>query len=318
MDRESLPKTLQEAAVYFATGDNAFNFMKDLRWPNGKPSCPNCKCEEHSFLSTRKTFKCKACKKQYSVKVGTVFEDSAIKLDKWILALWIIANAKNGVSSYEIGRSIGVTQKSAWFMLHRIRLAMHEGTFEKMKGTCEADETFIGAKARNMHHDKRKAAVVGRGPVAMTAVMGVLERGTKKKLSRVKAVVVATRKRKDLHAGVNEYVLKGSKVNTDALPSYNGLELDYIHNVVDHAVEYVNGTVHTNGLENFWSLLKRTVRGTYVAPAPWHLFRYLDEQSFRFNERGTDDQGRFFKAIAGIIGKRLEYSTLTGEQLRTA
>lgn len=136
----------------------AFEFFKNLRWPNG-PACPDCGCSEYSFLSTRLTFKCKACKRQYSVKKGTIFEDSPLGLDKWLPAIWLIANTKNGTSSHELGRALGVTQRTAWFMLHRIRVAMKTGTFEKLKDTVEVDETFVGGKARNMHKHKREEKI---------------------------------------------------------------------------------------------------------------------------------------------------------------
>jgi hypothetical protein len=200
---------------------------------------------------------CKHCvkKKQFTLRVGTIFEDSPITYDKWICAIWLIANAKNGISSYEIGRALGVTQRTGWFMLQRIRLALANGSVVKIRGQVEVDETFIGGKARNMHKGKRK--VKGTGPVAMTPVMGLLERGTREKCSRVKLAVLKNRSRKELHGNVRKYVLKGSEIHTDALNAYNGLCDEYTHNVVDHAVQYVKGHVHTNGLENFWSLLKR-------------------------------------------------------------
>ena len=317
-DETGYPETLMEAITYFGDPDNSLNFMISLRWPDGQPVCPCCGSKEVKFIPTRRIWECKSkhSKKQFSVKVGTVFEDSPITLDKWFCAMWMIANCKNGVSSYEISRELGVTQKTGWFMLHRIRMAMHEGTFEKMDGLVEADETFIGGKARNMHVDKRKEKVKGTGPIAMTPVQGLLERGTRDgvKISRVKAEVLKSRKKKDIQGKVRNYVLKGSEILTDALPSYNGLDDEYTHNVVDHAVQYVDGHIHTNGLENFWSLLKRTIKGTYVSCEPFHLFRYLDEQTFRFNERRGDNHGRFLSLAAGILGKRLTYKRLIGDE----
>jgi transposase-like protein len=316
MNASGTPETLMEAVTYFAEGDNALNFVADLRWPNG-PVCPCCGSKDVRFLSTRRIWECKAkhAKKQFSVKVGTIFEDSPIKLDKWLCAMWMIANCKNGVSSYEIHRELGVTQKTGWFMLHRIRLAMQTGSIEKMDGIVEADETFIGGKARNMSLTKRKERVKGTGPIAMTAVQGLLERGTRDgvKHSRVKAEVLKSRKKADIQGKVRNYVLKGAEVHTDALPSYNGLNDEYSHKVVDHAITYVDGNVHTNGLENFWSCLKRTIKGTYVSCEPFHLFRYLDEQAFRFNERKDDNLGRFTTVLRGIISKRLTYAKLTGK-----
>jgi hypothetical protein len=267
-----------------------------------------------SFISTRKKWTCLECRRQFSIKVGTIFEDSPISFEKWICATWLIANAKNGISSYEIARGLGVCQKTGWFMLQRIRLAMQNGSIVKIGGQVEVDETFIGGKARNMHAKVKATRHIQTGGASMMPVQGLLERKTEKRASRVIVKVVETRKRKDLQANVREYVLKGSEVHTDSLRSYNGLAEEYTHNVIDHAEAYVRGHVHTNGMENFWSLLKRTIRGTYVSVEPFHLFRYLDEQAFRFNERKDKegDKGRFQKAIAGIVGKRLTWVNLVG------
>jgi transposase-like protein len=230
-------------------------------------------------------------------------------------AFWMICNCKNGVSSCEIARSLGITQKSAWFMLHRIRKAMSDDFASgKLGGEVEADETFIGGKARNMHISKRERRITGTGGKDKTAVMGLLERGGK-----VRTKVISNRKKALLQAEVKKHVEAGSGLYTDALPSYSGLAQEYAHQVVDHAVEYVNGRVHTNGLENFWSLLKRGINGTYVSIEPFHLFRYLDEQTFRYNNRKTlDDQGRFEYAMRNVFGKRLTYSELTGAGGATA
>src|SRR5436190_15760360 len=305
------PQTLHEAICYFAKESNAFNFLKSIRWPDGVVKCPYCKSEDVSFISTRKVWKCKHCteKSQFSVKVGTVMEDSPISLDKWLCAFWLIANAKNGISSYELHRSLGVTQKTAWFMLHRIRLAMQSGSIEKFSGRVEADETYIGAKARFMHKNKRTGKT---GMVGKTAVLGLLERGTEG-ASRVRCKVLKRTRVSDLDPAIRENVEKGAEVMTDTLSSYYKLSDEYVHQVIDHAVSYAEGHVHTNVLENFWSLLKRGIRGTYVNVEPFHLFRYLDEQAFRFNERKDNDAGRFIKAVAGYIGKGLRYSKLIGQ-----
>lgn len=312
------PETLQEAIKFFADETRAFEFMKRVRWPDGVVKCPRCDASEVSFISTRNLWTCKACKvkKQFTIKVGTLLEDSPIGYDKWICGFWLIANAKNGISSYEIGRSLGVTQRTGWFMLQRIRLAMQNGSIVKIGGQVEVDETFIGGKARFMHKSKKRERITGTGHKDKSPVMGLLERTTdKKKASRVILKHVEGTKRPELQGHVRKYVLKGSEVHTDALRSYNGLEDEYTHNVIDHAVAYVNGHVHTNGMENFWSLLKRTIKGTYVSVESFHLFRYLDEQAFRFNERKNEngDQGRFLAAIAGMIGKRLTWAKLTGD-----
>ena len=218
------PETLQEVIKYFADDERAFEYMKQVRWPDGVVSCFHCGSARTSFVSTRKIWTCKECKKQFSIRRGTIFEDSPIKFATWIAAAWLIANAKNGISSYEIGRALGVCQKTGWFMLQRIRLAMQNGSVVKIGGVTEVDETFIGGKARNMHKGKRQAK--GRGPVAMTPVQGLLERTTDKRTSRVILKHVDTRKKSELQANVREYVVKGSTVNTDQLLSYEGLADD--------------------------------------------------------------------------------------------
>jgi len=302
------PNTLQEAIIYFSDPDRAFQCALNLRWPNGLVSCPRCGSERHAFIKTRRIWECYGCKKQFSLKVGTIFEDSPLGLDKWMCAYWLLTNSKNGISSCELARSIGITQKSAWHMLHRIRKTLHEDSTVMLSGEVEADETFIGGKARNMHVSKRVRRITGTGGKDKTAVMGILERG-----GTVRTAVITDRKKKTLQAEVKKHVEAGAALYTDALLSYNGLAGQYAHKVVDHAVEYVNGRVHTNGLENFWSLLKRGINGTYVSIEPFHLFRYLDEQSFRYNNRkDIGDQGRFELAMRNVAGKRLTYAELTG------
>ena len=223
----------------------------------------------------------------------------------------MIVNAKNGVSSYEIHRSLGVTQKTAWFMMHRIRLALQQGSLDrKLMGEVEVDETYIGGQARNMHKDKRAERIVGRGPGNKAIVAAVLERGGK-----VRAKVIGTRKKGDLQKLVRENVEAGLSVYSDALKSYDGLGEDFTHQVVDHAQCYVNGQVHTNGMENFRSLLKRGINGTYVSLEPYHLFRYVDEQTFRFNNRiEMNDGDRFVTVMKQIVGKRVTYKQLIGKQ----
>jgi len=313
MKEETFPQTLHEAIKYFAKDDRAFEYMKNVRWPDGKVSCPRCGCANVSFISTRKLWTCPECKtkKQFTIRVGTVLEDSAIPFEKWICAFWLIANAKNGISSYEIGRSIGVTQRTGWFMLQRIRLAMQNGSIVKMKGQVESDETFIGGRNKFKHLGKKKDI---SGWQSKTPVQGLLERTTGSKASRVKLTVLKTTRNHEVQGNVREYVLKGSELHTDALRSYIGMNRDYVHQVIDHAICYAKGHVHTNGLENFWCLLKRTIKGTYVNVEPFHLFRYLDEQAFRFNEREHTDAQRFAKAIKGILGKRLTFAKLTGKE----
>jgi transposase-like protein len=310
MDAAS-PTTLIDAIRFFSDPDVCLNFMVAIRWPDGV-ICPTCESGEVGFLKTRRVWKCKNRhpKQQFSVKVGTIFEDSPIGLDKWFVAMWLVANCKNGVSSHEIARDLNVTQKTAWFMDHRIRRAMETGSFEKMKGEIEADESLIGGLARFMHADKRAVKITGTGGSGKAIVMGLLDRET----GQVRLKHVTDRKRHTLQKEIRENVEEGSEIFTDALLSYEGLEPDFVHGFVDHAERYVNGRIHTNGLENFWSLLKRGLKGTYVSVEPFHLFRYLDEQAFRYNNRKATDGNRFMRALSGATGRRVTYKELTGKE----
>ncbi len=313
------PKTLIEAIRYFSDPDTCLQFLIPIVWPDG-PTCPHCQAKDAHFIATRRIWRCKNRhdKRQFSIKVGTIFEDSPIPLDKWMVATWMIANCKNGISSCEVAKDLGITQKSAWFMLHRVRLAMHTGSFRKFGGNggeVEADETFIGGKARNMHKSVKARRITGQGHnnIDKVIVMGVLERG-----GHVRAQVVPDRKKETLQPIVRENVQAGAAIFTDELWGYDGLRSEYQHEVVDHAVKYVEGRVHTNGMENFWSLLKRGLNGTYVSVEPFHMFRYLDEQTFRYNNRGhrknpVTDFERFKMVLGRIAGKRLTYSHLTGK-----
>jgi transposase-like protein len=309
------PRTLTEAIRHFADPDVSLKTMVELRWPNGV-RCPTCGREDVRFIATRRMWECKEKhpKRQFSAKIGTIFEDSPLGLDKWFSAIWMIANCKNGVSSYEIHRAIGVTQKTAWFMLHRIRLAMETGSFLKSGGTNEADETFIGGLAKNMHKARRKKAITGTGFKDKAAVMGVLRRGSDAETSRVVvARHVPDTKATTLHPIVRAAVEPGSELFTDTHSGYRGLAAHYVHEVVDHSIEYVRGKVHTNGMENFWSLFKRTLKGTYVSVEPFHLNAYVVEQTFRYNERRHDDGGRFRRVLGAVSGKRITYKELIAD-----
>jgi transposase-like protein len=321
----SEPKTLQEAIAYFADPDRAFEFAKQLRWPDGNVVCPRCSTAKNSFIKTRRLWFCYACKKQFTVKVKTIMEDSPIGLDKWMTAFWLLANCRNGISSHELGRTLGVTQTTAWFMLQRIREVMGGRKFGAKKklggGTpesiVEADETWIGGKVSNMHKTKKtKYMVDTRGHnFNKTIVQGILDRD----LRKVRATVVPNVTRDTLQNVILNNVKHGSTVYTDSAVGYeNGLQRRFIHDFVNHTQEYVKGNVHTQGIENFWSLLKRTLRGTYVAVEPFHLSRYVDEQVFRFNnrkdgDRKITDSERFSALMSQVLGHRLTYSDLTGK-----
>src|SRR6267143_1500624 len=312
------PKTLQEAIKFFAVSRNCIDYLSAQRWPDGKIVCPTCGRDDARFMESQQTFQCKSRhpKRQFSIKVGTIFEDSPIGLDKWLLAVWMVTNCKNGVSSYEIHRDIGVTQKTAWFMLHRIRLAMQGDVVDTFGGEVEVDETYIGGLARNMHKHKREAKFHGRtGGAGKTAVFGLLERGKDGKKSKVIARVIPESWKDEVRNIIRETVESGSAIYSDEHGTYHTLGSEgFQHAFVRHAETYVDGVVHTNGIENFWSLLKRGIKGTYVSVEPFHMFRYLDEQAFRFNEREGNDSDRFKTVISQIVNKRVTFDQLTGKQ----
>jgi transposase-like protein len=315
----SEPKSLQEAILYFSDPVNCREYLVARRWMNGVV-CPRCQSKNVLFLEKYNRWHCreKHDAPQFTLKTGTIFEDSPIGLDKWLTAMWMIVNAKNGVSSHEIKRSLKVAQKTAWFMLHRIRLSLKE-TYDATKfggpdTEVETDETFIGGRKKNMHADKKLRYEQRGGAQGKTAVMGVLDRD----LRKVRAKIVPNVKRETLQAEIMKEVKYGSRVYTDDAVAYNELRSRFVHGVVNKTESYVRGQVHVNGMENFWSLLKRGLNGTYVAVEPFHLERYLDEQIFRYNNRATkdnplDDSDRFDLAVRQIVGKRLTYAELTGK-----
>ena len=318
-----VPHTLQKAIAHFADPEKAFQAAVEFRWPGGNVTCPRCGQAKHSFVKTRRLWFCYVCKKQFTVKVGTIMEDSPIGLDKWMIALWMLANCKNGVSSYELAKNLGVRQNTAWFMLHRIREAMKDDRTHKFGfgGPVESDETFIGPNPRRMHKSRRAKYHTQRGEgmrgdvyVGKTAVHGLLDR----QMRQIRTKVLTDVKRETLQNAILNNVTPFAKVYTDEASGYDGLSKNFVHQVVNHSREYVHGLVHTNGLENFWSLLKRTLRGTYVAVEPFHLDHYLDEQVFRYNNRATKDNkltdaDRFALLMTQVAGKRLTYAQLTGK-----
>jgi transposase-like protein len=304
------PTNLKEAIVYFNDPDNCLNYLLVRRWPDGVVSCPTCGRNNPRYIADRRVWQCsiKHPKRQFSIKVGTIFEDSPLGLDKWLPAVWLLSNCKNGISSYEIARDLSVTQKTAWFMLSRIRLGLQVKGGGNLSGEIEADETMIGGKARNMHPARRNK-MRERGNFGKTIVSAVLERHGK-----VRAAVIPNRRKPAVQSHVREHVEAGSTVYSDELKSYDGMS-EYAHEVINHAETYVNGQIHTNGMENFWSLLKRGLNGTYISVEPFHLFRYVDEQVFRYNNRKEmTDADRFDLAIRQAIGKRLTWKELTGKE----
>jgi len=314
------PKTLQAAIRHFENQEVCIDTVANLRWPDGVPRCSKCRGTEHYYLKTQKRWKCKKCGRQFSVKQGTIFEDSPIPLDKWLTALWMLVNCKNGISSYEIARDLGITQKSAWFVLQRLRLALKDRSFTKLGGTesgpVEVDETFVGGQKKNMHADKKIRYEAKGGASGKTVVQGILDRDAR----QVRAKVLPDVKRETLQNEILKQVKYGSKVYTDDAVAYEqGLQRRFVHEFVNKTETYVRGQIHVNGMENFWALLKRTLRGTYVAVEPFHLDRYLDEQVFRYNHRKDvdgnklTDADRFNAALLGIAGRRLTFAEVTGK-----
>ena len=318
------PKTLQQAIVYFSDPHRTFDYAVKLRWQDGKVTCPRCNSDKHSFIKTRRIWFCNRCKKQFTLKIGTIFEDSALGLDKWMTAVWMLVNCRNGISSHELGRALGITQKSAWFMLQRVRRALHTNFYTTKIGggpanperEVEVDETFVGGKIRNMHKDRRLRYQQNRAHHGKAIVMGLLDRS----IRQVRTSVIPDVKRETLQAKILKTIKKGSTVYTDEATGYDQLGNRFAHDMVTHTQEYVRGRIHTNGIENFWSLLKRGLTGTYVAVEPYHLARYVDEQAFRYNHRKDEfgnpvtDAARFKIAMSQVgLGRHLTYAQLTGK-----
>lgn len=323
--KQKQPKTLQEAIRYFGNPDNALAYMIRLRWPDGVVTCPKCGRTDVVFLKNQRKWQCKSVhpKRQFSAKVGTVMEDSPIPADKWLTAVWLLSNSRNGISSYEIARAIGVTQKSAWFMLHRIRLGLKadygRGPLNKIGGNdheVEVDETFIGGQKKNMHLDKKVRYEAKGGASGKAIVQGILDRTVR----QVRAKVMPNLTREVLQSEILRQVKYGTKVYTDEATAYDqGMQWRFVHDFVNKTETYVKGRVHVNGMENFWSLLKRGLKGTYVAVEPFHLEKYVDEQVFRYNHRKhpdgspMNDRERFEAALPQFALKRLTYAELTGK-----
>ncbi|MFO0734182.1 MAG: IS1595 family transposase, partial [Nitrospiraceae bacterium] len=299
------PETLQDAVLYFADEERCVEFVARLRWPDGV-HCPRCKSTTVTWIAARRLWQCKGCRNQFSVKVGTIFEASPIRLSTWLPAVWLIASAKNGISSYELARLLGVTQKSAWLMLHRIRFAMRNGGIEQLSGEVEADEGFIGAKTCLMHKCERKAK--GRGAVGKAVVMALLERHGDGWLTHV-----PDNRAETVQPIVRERVQPGSELLTDGLTSYAGLDDEYVHQVIDRAEASVRDNVHTSGIESFCILLMRMIKLVNINVEPFNLFRNLDELAFRFNTRKQPDAVRMADVVAAAERRRLTNKQLIRE-----
>ncbi|HEX4039189.1 MAG TPA: IS1595 family transposase [Acidobacteriaceae bacterium] len=313
-----MPHTLTDAIRHYSEPQKCIDAVAALRWPDGRIVCPKCNASDrkHYWLDTQKRWKCYSCRKQFSVKVGTIFEDSPLGLDVWLTGLWMICNCKNGVSSYEIARATGIAQKSAWHLLQRLRLVLKDVHAEKMGedgSPVEVDEAFVGPTPKFMHASRRRKMNIKSGGYSThkIAVMGMLDRETR----QVRAKLIPDVTRETLQNEILNHIQAGATVYTDGATGYDNLKVrQFVHETVNHIDEYVRGQVHTQGIENFWSLLKRGLRGTYIAVEPFHLSKYVDEQVFRFNTRiGHTDGTRFQKALAQVAGKRLTWNDLTGK-----
>jgi transposase-like protein len=316
------PESLQEAILYFAKPANCRDYLVARRWPDGV-ECPRCGSKNVTFLEKYSRWQCREKHEapQFTLKTGTIFEDSPIGLDKWLTAMWMVVNCKNGVSTWEVHRALKITQKTAWFVLHRVRLALRS-EMGKLAGPdggpVEVDEMFVGGAKRFMHASKKERFSRNQYD-NKAAVVGFLDR----ELRRVRTKVVPNIKRETLQNEVLNNIHPGSQVYTDSASAYDRWRDDFVHEIVNKAESYVRGQVHVNTLENFWSCAKRTLKGTYIAVEPFHLDRYLDEQIFRFENRATkdnplNDADRFDLAVRQVVGKRLTYSELTGKEGETS
>lgn len=280
----------------------ATEYLESIRWPDG-PICPHCGVidEKHYWLAKQRRWKCRGCRKQFTVTVGTIFESSHIPLHKWLLAFYLLCASKKGMSAHQLHRMLGVTYKSTWFMLHRIREAMRDPAFTSMLGgTVEADETYVGGK--------RKSGRRGRpGPADKNkaAVLSLVERG-----GQARSMHVARVTADELKGAIREHVEKDARIITDEFYSYRWVGREYAsHEVVEHGVgEYARGAVHTNTVEGYFSILKRGINGVYHHVSPAHLHRYLNEFDFRYNARKMTDGARTALALEGVGGKRLKYA----------
>ena len=302
-------KTLTEFTDFFKDEETCIKHFASVRFANGE-YCPHCGHEEIYTFSNGKRYRCAKCREDFTIKTGTVFGESKLPIKKWFIAIYLLSTTSKGISSVQLAKHVGVTQKTGWFMDHRIRKAMKQNGGQ-LFGTVEVDETFVGGKAKNMHKavKARKNIKPGGASETITPVMGLLERGVK--ASQVTATVIKGRNATELQGNIHKYVLTGSEVISDAHRGYAGLSDAYSHQVIDHAIEYVRGNVHTNGIESFWALFKRGYYGIYHQMSRKHLQRYVDEFTYRFNRRKEGMQTVFSDVVERVAeSTKLPYKEL--------
>jgi transposase-like protein len=311
---EKRPQTLLAALRHF-TPEVADAFVASIKWPNG-PACPTCGSANIGKIASRQRFQCreKGCRKQFSLITGTIFEASHLRLDQWVVAVWMIVNCRNGVSSCEIARTIGCKQQSAWHLLHRVRELMLPGDEAPFTGSCESDETFVGGLFKFMSQHRRERAMANGRPNGKSVVHAIKERES----GRVRAEVIPAARWEFVMDAVLEKVEPGSKLYTDSARIYGWAKDVYKHTAVNHAERYVSedGETHTNGCENFFNCLRRGLKGTYIATHHEHLPAYVNEQVYRFNVRHQSEWERFDGVMRRIVGKRLTYADLTDGGVR--
>ena len=296
---------LLEVTAFFADNDRSKAYLEDLRW-GGKITCPHCANDKIYTFAKRFTYKCAKCRKPFSVTKGTIFENSALSLQKWFAAVYLLTSHKKGISSMQLSKDLGITQKSAWFVLQRIRFAMRTKSFNApLTNTVEIDETFVGGKNKNRHANKKVENSQGRSVKDKVAVLGIIERG-----GELRAGAIRNTSANSLTPIILGNVSQEAKVVTDEWTGYNGLSNYYDHSVVNHGRgEYVTGNFHTNTIEGFWSLLKRGLVGIYHQVSPKHIDRYITEFAYRYNTKEFNERGRFDNAMAKV-NCRLTYDDL--------
>lgn len=304
----TLPKfnNLVQLMQYFSDENVCLEHLKAMRWKDGI-YCPNCGCKKVYSFSDNKRYKCSDCRKQFTAKVGSIFENTKIPLQKWFVAIYLVSSHKKGISSLQLSKDLGITQKNAWFLLHRLRHASTTDAFNApLSNTVEADETYIGGKEKNKHKNKKTEGTQGRSTLTKTPVLAVVERK-----GFVKAVKSNNVDGRAIGQFITNNVVLGSNLMTDEYRIYQSVKWLYKHNFVKHGEgQYVIDDCHTNTIEGFFSLLKRGIVGIYHSVSAKHLDNYLNEFTFRYNSKEISEHDRFNMMLSATDNKRLTYQNL--------